>query len=93
MTRKDKTQTSVYSKISSAVSSFHLEADRSTNGMSVILSGVIGISDFSDSSIHLLSHSGRIVVNGQKLFICVYENNSVEIVGKVEGVVFKYGKN
>lgn len=93
MTHKDKTQTSVYSKISSALSSFHLEADRSTKGMSVILSGVIGISDFSDSSIHLLSHGGRIVVNGQKLFICVYENNSVEIVGKVEGVIFKYGKN
>ena len=93
MTHKDKTQTSVYSKLSSALSAFHLEADRSTRGMSVILSGVIGISDFSDSSIHLLSHGGRIVVNGQKLFICVYENNSVEIVGKVEGVVFKYGKN
>ena len=93
MTHKDKTQVAAYSKISSALSSFHLEADRSTKGMSVILSGVIGISDFSDSSIHLLSHGGRIVVNGQKLFICVYENNSVEIVGKVEGVVFKYGKN
>ena len=93
MTHKDKTQVVAYSKISSALSSFHLEADRSTKGMSVILSGVIGISDFSDSSIHLLSHGGRIVVNGQKLFICVYENNGVEIVGKVEGVVFKYGKN
>ena len=93
MTHKEKTKSSSYSKISAALSSFHLEADRSTKGMSVILSGVIGISDFSDSSIHLLSHSGRIVVNGQKLFICVYENNSVEIVGKVEGVVFKYGKN
>ena len=93
MTHKEKTQSSPYSKIPAGLSSFHLEADRSTKGMSVILSGVIGISDFSDSSINLLSHGGRIVVNGQKLFICVYENNSVEIVGKVEGVVFKYGKN
>ncbi len=93
MTHKEKTGRSTYSAISAALSSFHLEADRSTRGMSVILSGVIGISDFSDSSIHLLTHGGRIIVNGQKLFICVYENNSVEIVGKVEGVVFKYGKN
>lgn len=93
MTNKEKTTPSAYSKIAAALSSFHMEADRSTKGMSVILSGVIGISNFSDSSIHLLSHGGRIVVNGQKLFICVYENNSVEIVGKVEGVVFKYGKN
>ena len=79
--------------IPSGMPSFHLEADRSTKGLSVILSGIIGISDFSDSSIYLLSHGGRIIVNGKKLFICVYENSTVEIVGKVEGVIFKYGKN
>lgn len=73
--------------------SFHLEADRSTRGMSVILSGIIGISDFSDSNIALQSHGGRISINGKKLFICVYDGGSVEIVGKVEEIVFKYGKN
>ena len=73
--------------------SFHLEADRSRGGMSIILSGIIGISDFSDSYIYLKSHGGRIAVNGKRLFINLYENNSVEIVGRVEGIVFKYGKN
>lgn len=93
MTKNNK-QESIRSKVaSSGLSSFHLEADRSTRGMSVILSGIIGISDFSDSQIHLQSHGGRIIVNGKKLFICVYESGSVEIVGKVEGIVFKYGKN
>lgn len=78
--------------IPSGLSAFHLEADRSTKGMSIVLSGIIGVSDFCDSSIHLRSHGGRILVNGKKLFINVYEGNSVEIVGKVEEIVFKYGK-
>ena len=77
----------------SGFSAFHLEADRSTRGMSIVLSGIIGVSDFCDSSIHLRSHGGRVVVNGKKLFINVYENENVEIVGKVEGIEFKYGKN
>ena len=79
--------------IPSGFSAFHLEADRSTKGMAIVLSGIIGVSDFSDNSIGLRSHGGRIVVNGEKLFINVYENNSVEIVGRVEEIVFKYGKN
>ncbi len=93
MTKREKGEAIKTKGIPSGLSSFHLEADRSTKGMSVILSGIIGISDFSDNSIHLLSHGGRIIVNGKKLFICVYENSSVEIVGRVEGVIFKYGKN
>lgn len=77
----------------SEISSFHLEADRCRKGMAVVLCGIIGISDFSDSFILLLSHSGRIAVTGKRLFISVFEGGSVEIVGRVEGIQFKYGKN
>lgn len=76
----------------SSLSPFHLEADRSSKGMCLILGGIIGISDFSDSFILMLSHGGRILVNGKNLFISVYENNTVEIQGKVEEIIFKYGK-
>ena len=75
------------------LSSFHLEADRSGSGLTLILSGIIGISDFSDSFILLKGHGGRICVQGKKLFINVYENETVEIVGRVEDIIFKYGKN
>jgi hypothetical protein len=75
------------------LSSFHLEADRCRSGLSVMLSGIIGISDFSDEFIYLKGHGGRIAVRGKRLFINVYENESVEIVGRVEGIEFKYGKN
>ena len=73
--------------------SFHLEADRCSRGMSLVLSGIIGVSDFSESLIQLQSHGGRIVIGGTKLFLCVYDGGCVEIVGKVEEVRFKYGKN
>lgn len=91
MTEKSKANSQ--DKILPGLSSFHLEADRASGGMSLILSGIIGISDFSDNYIHLLSHGGRVKVNGRSLFIRVYENNRVEIVGRIEGIVFGYGKN
>lgn len=93
MTDKRKSKSPKDRVHASAFSSFHMEADRTGRGMSLILCGIIGISDFSDSYIHLLSHGGRITVTGRGLFISVYENGSVEIVGRVEGISFKYGKN
>ena len=75
------------------LSAFHLEADRRCGGLALIVSGIIGISDFSDSFILLKGHGGRVCVQGEKLFINVYENETVEIVGRVEEISFKYGKN
>lgn len=80
-------------KITKGLSSFHMEANRCPSGLSLILSGIIGISDFSDEFIYLKGHGGRITVRGKRLFINVYENESVEIVGRVEGIDFKYGRN
>ena len=71
---------------------FYLEAKKTERGMTIMLGGIIGVSDFSDEKIILLSHGGRICVTGSKLFINVYEQNNVEIAGKVEAVSFKYGK-
>lgn len=78
---------------SSVASSFYMEAQRSGRGMSILLSGIIGISDFNESNILLQSHGGRISVNGKRLHIKVYDRGSVEIIGKVSEIGFKYGKN
>ena len=75
------------------ITAFHLEAERETKGMALLFSGIIGIDGFDDSHVDLKSHGGRISVNGKKLQINIYEKNRVEIVGKVEGIIFKYGKN
>ena len=93
MTEKYKISDKKGDERTTGLSSFHLEADRSRQGLSVVLSGIIGISDFSDNFINLKGHGGRISVRGKRLFISVYENKSVEIVGRVEEIVFKYGRN
>ncbi len=80
-------------KLTGEISRFRLEANRNARGMSILLSGIIGVSDFSDESIMLKSHGGRINVVGKKLFISVFENNNVEITGKVLEIIFSYGKN
>ncbi len=91
MTENRKTNDKV--KLSSPVSKFHLEADRTPRGMGMFISGVIGISEFSDESITLLSHTGRIFIEGRRLSLAVYEGGTVEIKGKIECVRFGYGKN
>ena len=93
MTEEHTRKSISFSEIPGGLSGFHLEVDRSRAGLAIVLSGIIGISDFSDNYIHLKGHGGRISVHGKRLFINVYENSSVEIVGKVEEIVFKYGKN
>ena len=76
----------------SGLSSFHIEANRSTKGLSIVLSGIIGISDFSDIYICFKSHGGRIKVMGKNLFLNVYEGGSAEVVGRIEEIMFDYGK-
>ena len=93
MTGKNKKENNRVSSSGLGFSSCHLEADRSRGGLSLIMSGIIGVSDFSDEEISLLSHGGRIHVKGERLFICVYEANTIEITGRVREIVFGYGRN
>ena len=79
--------------ITSPLGKFHLEANRSVHGMSIMISGVIGVSSFTESEIILKSHSGRIRVEGRMLDIKVYESGTAEISGRVENIGFLYGKN
>ena len=75
----------------SGLSSFHLEADRASAGLRITVSGIIGIQDFSDDSVLLASHAGRIFISGKKLKLEVYENKIIEISGMIGEICF--GKN
>ena len=77
----------------SLINSFLLEAKRNARGMSLLLAGIIGIRDFSEERIELLSHGCRVIIAGKRLYANVYENNNIEVLGKVEEIVFRYGKN
>lgn len=76
----------------SAFSSFHLEADRCRDGMRMFVSGVIGIGGYSTEEILLRSHGCKVRISGSRLKICVYENNTVEVVGRIGETEFTYGK-
>ena len=92
MTEKENKKNVPSPPVPSGLSSFHIEANRSTKGLSIVLSGIIGISDFSDTFICFKSHGGRIKVAGKNLFLNVYEGGSAEIVGRIEEITFEYGK-
>lgn len=72
---------------------FHVEAYRSGRGISMVIGGVIGISEYSAESLELLSHGGRISIVGKLIKVGILESNTVEITGKIREVDFKYGKD
>ncbi len=77
----------------SIINKFHLDAERSAFGMTITVSGVIGVKDFSRETVEILTHTGRISISGRRLSLSVYENGTIEIKGKTEDVRFSYGKN
>ncbi len=82
-----------HTKMSSPPSSFRLEAQRGRRGMSLLFCGIVTVEEFSDVSVILKSRGGRILIGGERLDITVFENNSLEITGKVKEIAFRYGKN
>ena len=72
--------------------SFSMEASRVGSVISIVLSGVIGISDYSEGEILLKSHGGKIRICGKRLMLSIYEDNTAEIVGRIEEIGFGYGK-
>ena len=79
--------------IKGPLSAFHIEADRSPSGLTVRVGGIIAITDYSEERVSLKGHSGRLTVLGERLRMTVYEDKTVEILGRVEAMEMKYGKN
>lgn len=75
------------------VSPFHIEIEKRGKGAVMVVTGIIGVSDFSDSDVCLVSHGGRFRIKGSKLSLLTFENRTVEVSGKIEGVELLYGKN
>lgn len=73
-------------------SEFYLSCEKALGGLSLLVGGIIGVSELDDGRTELLSHSGRVIVSGRGLKLTVFENKSVEINGRIEGINFVYGK-
>ena len=71
---------------------FYLSCERVVGGISMIVGGVIGVVDFTEERVELLSHTGRITVLGHRLSMTVFENKNIEIFGGIEDIKFVYGK-
>ena len=74
-------------------SSFRLESVKHRRGVSILISGVVSISEFSEEMIAVKSHGMKLLIRGKRLNMTVFENNSIEISGRVEDIAFCYGKN
>ena len=72
---------------------FYLSCERAVGGLSLLVGGIIGVSELDDGRTELLSHSGRVIVSGHGLKLTVFENKSIEINGRIEGINFAYGKD
>ena len=73
-------------------SSFHVEIKKSQRGAVAVVSGVMSISEYTESCVELLSHSGRVLFFGDSLGISVLEGRVVEIYGRITEVKLAYGK-
>ncbi len=67
---------------------FHMEADALRSGISVLVSGVERIADFSPENLVLSVGHGTIEVYGSGLKMSVFENGRVEVFGAIGGVRF-----
>ena len=73
-------------------SAFHMEIKKSSRGAVAVVSGVMSVSEYTDSQVELLSHSGRMCVLGECLEVSVLEGRVIEIFGKITEVKFSYGR-
>lgn len=76
----------------SSCPTFHVEIDKSTNGMSLSVSGVKRVSEFSDTLVRLRLSTFFLLIVGKDLSITVFESKKVDIIGKISEVKFGYGK-
>ena len=73
-------------------SSSHIEMKKSSRGAVAVISGVMSVSEYTESSVELLSHSGRVRIFGEALGISVLEGRVIEVYGRITEVKLGYGK-
>jgi len=59
---------------------------RQTNNTDVVIGGVSALRDFSNTMISVATRAGMVTVHGQKLRIGRFDENEIEINGRIENV-------
>lgn len=73
-------------------SAFHIEIKKSSRGAIAVISGVMSVGEYTEESIELLSHAGRINLIGESLSISVLDGHIIEVYGLITEVKLGYGK-
>ena len=77
---------------SAGISSLSFELKKNAKGAKAIIGGVVSISAYTGEHLELLSHSGRVILEGERLSVSLLENRTLEIYGRIKEVRFSYGK-
>ena len=79
--------------ILSAVSDFHIDIDKVPRGLSVSVCGTIGVKEFSDTRVLLQIKGFFVCISGTEISMTVYENSTVEVIGRIRDLEFLYEKS
>lgn len=74
-------------------SSMHVEIKKSSRGAIAVISGIVSVVEYTDHSVEILSHSGRVNLFGENIRISVLEGRAIEIYGRITEVKLSYGKS
>lgn len=74
------------------IQGIYAQISSSHRGLDIAVSNVIGISRFSHDETVLLFKKGSAILKGDFLEIAVFEDNTVEIRGRIEEIRFNYPK-
>ena len=93
MTKLKRRAAEIGELVGATLSDFNVELTRTAGGVSVFVSGAVGIFELSGSCIGVLTHKARLWIIGSGLTLLVYEGRVLEARGRVEDIRLKYGKN
>ena len=75
------------------ISDFSMTAMRTGRGICLSVTGVVAISQLTETEVVLKSHRAILNIYGKKLVLTVFENKTVEVVGVIKDLEFSYGKS
>ena len=75
-----------------AIPTFRIEADGRGGKLRVAVVGVVGVKEFSQNGISIVTKRDTLTFSGVGLKLSVFENKTVEIVGEITDVTFSARK-
>ena len=69
-----------------------IEMKKTRSYAALAVSGVVSIEELGAERITLATHHGRLVIAGERLLLSVLEDRCAEVLGRIKGVEFSYGR-